>query len=269
LLLFASPRASPNWNQALGEGSPCLTSRGHLGACTSYRLCYPYFKLPDLALWESWVLGNYDTCSYFDDYGRQAFGVCCTNVLNLQPTIDEFPEIINSTSHKQPNNNNVISSWPPKPITHPPDHTPATHPPHFGQAPTTTTSMPITTTTTTRRPATTWPTRPPSTPYPGFPSWPPPAPTHPTRPPTQRPPTTRPPTARPPTVRPPPPVAPIGGAGSSPGTQPSDIPVDGTCGAKNGNQVCTNYLIFFKFTKVIHFIQGSRENSRRTQCRSK
>lgn len=46
----------------LGEGA-CLTSRGVLGVCSSFRACYPYFKIPDLSSWESWVLGNYDTCT--------------------------------------------------------------------------------------------------------------------------------------------------------------------------------------------------------------
>lgn len=50
---------------------PCFTSKGSLGRCTSFRECYPYFKLPDLGNWETWILGMYDTCSYFTDTGRQ------------------------------------------------------------------------------------------------------------------------------------------------------------------------------------------------------
>lgn len=50
---------------------PCFTSKGHLGRCTSFRQCYPYFKLPELNNWETWILGMYDTCSYFTGSGRQ------------------------------------------------------------------------------------------------------------------------------------------------------------------------------------------------------
>lgn len=50
---------------------PCFTSKGSLGRCMSFRQCYPYFKLPDLNNWDSWILGMYDTCSYFTAQGRQ------------------------------------------------------------------------------------------------------------------------------------------------------------------------------------------------------
>lgn len=52
-----------NSEEMLSEGSACLTSRGVLGVCSSFRACYPYFKIPNLDIWESWVLGNYDTCT--------------------------------------------------------------------------------------------------------------------------------------------------------------------------------------------------------------
>lgn len=58
------------WPPVLPIG-PCFTGQGQLGRCTSFRQCYPYFKLPDLNNWESWVLGMYDTCSYFNTNGRQ------------------------------------------------------------------------------------------------------------------------------------------------------------------------------------------------------
>lgn len=51
--------------------SPCFTSKGVVGRCMSFRQCYPYFKIPDLNNWDSWVLGMYDTCSYFTIQGRQ------------------------------------------------------------------------------------------------------------------------------------------------------------------------------------------------------
>lgn len=38
-----------------------------------FRKCYPYFKLPELNNWETWVLGMYDTCSYYTPQGRQVY----------------------------------------------------------------------------------------------------------------------------------------------------------------------------------------------------
>ncbi|KAL9706556.1 hypothetical protein quinque_010074 [Culex quinquefasciatus] len=191
------------WTQALGDGSPCLTSKGHLGSCTSFRKCYPYFKVPDLSVWESWVLGNYDTCSYFNDQGRQAFGVCCTNPITPMPPTDSSAETttaappivvagsgneLGSETQKKPPKNNNYPSWPPPVPTHPPDHTAATHPPSFTSS--TPASFVTTEAPTTARPAsTTWPTkpRPPSegnqpTNTPPAMVWPPPIPTHPPMP---------------------------------------------------------------------------------------
>uniref|UniRef100_A0AAG5DA17 Phenoloxidase-activating factor 2 n=1 Tax=Anopheles atroparvus TaxID=41427 RepID=A0AAG5DA17_ANOAO len=201
--IWLSPRVSgADWKQALGDGSPCLTAKGHLGFCTSFRKCYPYFKVPDLSVWESWVLGNYDTCSYFNEQGRQAFGVCCTNPITSLPIPDASPVLEPAGNvpalPKPPNKNNNYPSWPPPIPTHPPDHTPATHPPAFGgpalpPAPTTVSSVGFSEPT--QRPTTTWPTRPqppqipnqpgqpapPQPPAPGQPIgvWPPPVPTHP------------------------------------------------------------------------------------------
>ena len=58
------------WPGVLGAG-PCFSTQGRLGQCTSFRACYPYFKLPDFSTWETWVLGVFDTCSYFGESGRQ------------------------------------------------------------------------------------------------------------------------------------------------------------------------------------------------------
>jgi hypothetical protein len=58
------------WPGVLPVG-PCFTSKGVFGRCTSFRQCYPYFKLPELSNWETWILGMYDTCSYFTSSGRQ------------------------------------------------------------------------------------------------------------------------------------------------------------------------------------------------------
>ncbi|XP_049279959.1 CLIP domain-containing serine protease B9 [Anopheles funestus] len=196
-----------DWKQALGDGSPCLTAKGHLGFCTSFRKCYPYFKVPDLSVWESWVLGNYDTCSYFNEQARQAFGVCCTNPItplpiDSNPVIETVPGVIlppfsatggtgQAEPNKPPNKNNNYPSWPPPVPTHPPDHTPATHPPSFGgPAPPTTVSSVGPVSEPTQRPSTTWPTRPRPPQVPNQPTpapapiqpigvWPPPVPTHP------------------------------------------------------------------------------------------
>lgn len=131
---------------------PCFTNKGGLGRCMSFRQCYPYFKLPELGNWETWILGMYDTCSYFTETGRQMFGVCCTNV---QQTTTEEPEPSTTTSSVSTtastavteattsNENKLIqpihifqpvvpANWPPPIPTHPPDHTIPplpTHPP--------------------------------------------------------------------------------------------------------------------------------------------
>ncbi|GLH08206.1 Serine proteinase stubble [Gryllus bimaculatus] len=42
---------------------PCFSSKGELGRCTSFRQCYPYFKLPELSNWETWVLGICSACA--------------------------------------------------------------------------------------------------------------------------------------------------------------------------------------------------------------
>lgn len=151
-IYFGQPRnpsnEQPTYREALGEGATCLTSKGTLGACTSFRQCYPYFKIPDLSVWESWVLGNYDSCSYFNEDGRQAFGVCCTNpVTTPNPTVSDpehttpmtveqnfnRPHLTNKIPY--PGNvypsiqQTVLAGWPPQSPTHPPDHMAPTHPP--------------------------------------------------------------------------------------------------------------------------------------------
>jgi hypothetical protein len=154
----------------LGEGSPCLTSKGAVGFCSSFKQCYPYFKFPDLSIWESWVLGNYDTCSYFNEDGRQAFGVCCTNPITPTPDTNEI-DPGNSNQGIEVNqrypivyptetNNPSTPSWPPPIPTHPPDHTAATHPPGIFSPTTAKPGGNPVVTTSTKRPTTTWPTRP-------------------------------------------------------------------------------------------------------------
>jgi hypothetical protein len=42
-----------------------------LGKCMSLKECYPYFKIFELPLRDTWVMGLYDTCSYQSPEGRQ------------------------------------------------------------------------------------------------------------------------------------------------------------------------------------------------------
>ncbi|XP_037033895.1 proclotting enzyme [Bradysia coprophila] len=212
VVIEASPRkprqiffGAPTWNDVLGEGAPCVTSKGQLGACTSFKHCYPYFKIPDISIWEAWVLGNYDTCSFWNNDGRQAFGVCCST---LATTTTENPADIDDWVQNKENN---YPNWPP-PLpaapTHPPDHAAPTHPPVSGSLPPGVQPIHPITTTTTKRPLTTWPTRPTTTVYP---NWPPQVPTHSTRPPN-----------------------PIYTTTQSPLPQ-EDNTIQGMCGQKNGS----------------------------------
>lgn len=61
------------------RGSGCLTSKGEVGKCATFKDCYPFFKIPDLSALEGWVLGVYDTCSFNQKDGKVAFGICCLN----------------------------------------------------------------------------------------------------------------------------------------------------------------------------------------------
>lgn len=70
----------------------CLTSKGEVGHCTTFKECYPYFKIPDLGALDGWVLGVYDTCSYIRDDGRMGFGVCCSGTTLTTPLPDKHEE---------------------------------------------------------------------------------------------------------------------------------------------------------------------------------
>ncbi|XP_012272269.1 proclotting enzyme [Orussus abietinus] len=154
-----------------GENSnkeTCLTSKGEIGRCTTFKECYPYFKIPDLGALDGWVLGVYDTCSFIRDDGRMGFGVCCANSTPLttpipDSTIDEGPivEEVQEEDEKKEGAKQRPSkpaSWPPPLPTHPPSHTIPplpTHEPFPGFPADTTTKLPSST----KRPATTWPTK--------------------------------------------------------------------------------------------------------------
>ncbi|XP_076637197.1 uncharacterized protein LOC143349673 [Colletes latitarsis] len=176
------------WN-GISSRDTCLTSKGEVGRCTSFKECYPYFKIPDLSALDGWVLGVYDTCSYVRDPGQTSFGICCSNILPVvTPPSSEKDETVvedaQGTDKEEKNDATTTKrtpqtpgSWPPPIPTHPPDHTIPplpTHPPYFDFV-TVSTVKPITTT---KKPTygTTWPTK--------RPGWWPGAPTTPTT--TQR-----------------------------------------------------------------------------------
>lgn len=114
------------WGDMTGEGGVCVTSKAAYGKCMAFKSCYPYIKkIPNLSIFDTWVLGTYDTCTYLTNDGRQAFGVCCDEVtkpgsiVNLQ---DDDNTVVFANKGSYANN------WPPPIPTHPPNHTPATHP---------------------------------------------------------------------------------------------------------------------------------------------
>lgn len=96
----------------------------------SFKSCYPYFKkIPDLSVFDTWVLGQYDTCTFYTDDGRQAFGVCCDD----PPKKNDFSPIIAGVDDNVVVSSNVYSNWPPPFITHPPNHAAPTHPTVSGE----------------------------------------------------------------------------------------------------------------------------------------
>lgn len=135
---YVNPIATYRANWATrGIGETCLTSTGILASCQTFKTCYPYFKAPEhlirfpnLNAWDYWVLGNSDTCSYYADDGRQAFGVCCTNPVQEAPTappsVDYTDEQKFEAPHREPPFQSVGffggMAWPPPIPTHPPDH---------------------------------------------------------------------------------------------------------------------------------------------------
>lgn len=118
------------WGNTFGEGGVCVTAKATFGKCTTFKACYPYFKkIPNLSVFDTWVLGQYDTCTFYTEDGRQAFGVCCVD----PPKISEKPVVAPVVQDDENvilvNKDSSVSQWPPAFITHPPDHTAPTHPP--------------------------------------------------------------------------------------------------------------------------------------------
>ncbi|KAL2729018.1 serine proteinase stubble-like [Vespula squamosa] len=171
------------------ERDTCLTSKGEIGRCTTFKECYPYFKIPDLGALDGWVLGVYDTCSFILEDGRTSFGICCSNLnpiatpgvencdgqnANDQQIEDaktkedgEGAEAGTGTNLKP----KPTASWPPPIPTHPADHTIPplpTHPPYPGLI-SLSTSKPSTTSSKKPGVPTTWPTKKPTW-WPGAPT---------------------------------------------------------------------------------------------------
>ncbi|XP_057657586.1 proclotting enzyme [Diorhabda carinulata] len=203
----------------IATAGQCLTAKGVIGKCTSFRQCYPYFKIAEFGNFESWVLGMYDTCSYYTAQGRQMFGVCCTNPNPSKPTDPTSAGSTTDTPLIEPEDTVIetlqtntsaipyypqIFNWPPPLPTHSPNNTIPplpTHPPSPGYPTKAPTAWPPTS----HKPITSYPTlNPIFTPI-SYPTY---------KPPTYKPPTTK------PTVKPP--AAPA-------------LPT-ASCGAKNGYQ---------------------------------
>ncbi|XP_058805706.1 transmembrane protease serine 9-like [Phymastichus coffea] len=168
-------------NQRAG---PCLTSKGAVGKCTTFKECYPYFKIPDLGALDGWVLGIYDTCSYTQEDGRSSFGICCADPPILptdnQPADEVGGPLTEAASDDFPDKGQAADGgrlpagesggWPPPLPTHPPHHTipplpthaPAVEPSKPSKLPTLpTTQRPLATTWPTKKPGGVYPTRPP------------------------------------------------------------------------------------------------------------
>ncbi|KAL0278938.1 UNVERIFIED_CONTAM: hypothetical protein PYX00_000614 [Menopon gallinae] len=205
-VLSRTKRQFGGWQNLLS--GPCITSQGKLGRCTSFRACYPYFKLPDLTNWESWVLGVYDTCSYFTENGEQ------NNNVGRPVPPQTTTTTTTTTSRPDPSTLNPIPpNWPPPIPTHPPDHTIPplpTHPPSPGYPGITHPTVPPPT----QRPTTQRPTLSTYWPFPTLPTVTPPRPVTTTTP-------------RPVPTFPTRPTTPL---------IPDNEIVDNSCGAKNGYQ---------------------------------
>lgn len=170
---FAPHRRSSR-QMDLKDREECMTSKGAVGKCTTFKECYPYFKIPDISALDGWVFGIYDTCRFTQSGGRVQSGICCADPPNFSNDLDgassaqenndpptSIPIELTDEKLKGNDRSPVEGSWPPPLPTHPPHHTIPplpTHPPGFGV------TQPDTKPTAGRptRPQTTWPTKYPS-----------------------------------------------------------------------------------------------------------
>uniref|UniRef100_A0A0C9Q9Y1 Sb_13 protein n=1 Tax=Fopius arisanus TaxID=64838 RepID=A0A0C9Q9Y1_9HYME len=155
-----------DWTQKSAPGGTCLMLQGEVGRCTTFKECYPYFKIPNLGSLDGWVLGVYDTCSYTREDGRIGFGVCCGGgPLTLPKPVAQGGPIVEEPQDVEDSNNKKDSpaSWPPPVPTHPPHHTIPPLPTHPTlSSPGVITSRPVLVTTSRKPSATTWPTKKPA-----------------------------------------------------------------------------------------------------------
>ncbi|KAI4489963.1 hypothetical protein M0804_004145 [Polistes exclamans] len=172
------------WSGSAERGS-CLTSKGEIGRCTTFKECYPYFKIPDLGALDGWVLGVYDTCSFILEDGRTSFGICCSNLNsnavsggdNCDGQNEETPQI-EDVKVKEDGTGAVArpkpiptASWPPPLPTHSPDNTIPPLPTHPPPPELISSSTLNPSTTSSKKPGvpTTWPTKKPTW-WPGAPT---------------------------------------------------------------------------------------------------
>lgn len=84
-----------------------------------------------MGVFDSWVLGQYDTCTFYTPDGRQAFGVCCIDPPQNTESKPDAP-VEDDENVVVANKDTSINQWPPPFITHPPNHAAPTHPPISG-----------------------------------------------------------------------------------------------------------------------------------------
>jgi len=73
-------RDQPAMNQ------PCVTKEGEFGQCMGINECYPERKIFQINREDTWIFGQYNTCSFDAPEGKQVFGVCCTKAFPQIPT---------------------------------------------------------------------------------------------------------------------------------------------------------------------------------------
>ena len=49
----------------------------------SLKSCYPYFKIPTLAMSDTWVMGRFDTCSYDTPSGREVSPIQLSEIVQF------------------------------------------------------------------------------------------------------------------------------------------------------------------------------------------
>lgn len=62
---------------------------------------------------DTWVLGQYDTCTFYTEDGRQAFGVCCIDPPKLSEKPVVAPVVQDDENIILANKDTSISQWPP------------------------------------------------------------------------------------------------------------------------------------------------------------